>query len=160
VGRDTLSRFDTALDFIDKRAYKSAASTLRELVSKGTQDEIAKADTVSRQRFNRPLAELIVMCYLNDACPNCKGEGVIPCELCKGCGYTVQLITPAGPANPAVAGVHKPLGNADAAPNAGAVPAHRKVSICEVCRGHGFDCCPACLATRLVVADPTPYERD
>lgn len=162
TGRDALTRFDTALDFIDKRAYKSASSVLRELVTKGTQDEIAKADSGSRQRFNRPLSELIVMCYFNDLCPNCKGEGVIPCEICKGSGYTVQLVTPAGPAQAAVAGVHKPLGGADlgAPKEAGALPAHRKVSVCEVCRGHGFDCCPTCLATRLIAADPTPYERD
>jgi hypothetical protein len=161
TARDGGSRFDTALELIDKRAYKSAASVLRELVSKGAQDEIAKADTAARQRFNRPLAELIVMCYFNDLCPNCKGEGVIPCEVCKGCGYTVQLIASAAP--PAPAGTHKVIGNND--PNAAkdAAPvavAHRKVSICEACRGYGFDCCPNCLATRLVIAEPTPFERD
>jgi hypothetical protein len=161
AGRDSGSRFDNAMDFIDKRAYKNASTVLRELVTKGNQDEIAKADSASRQRFNRPLSELIVMCYFNDLCPTCKGEGVIPCDLCKGSGYTVQMVAPGGLSGPAIAGVHKAIGNADApAPKDNGLPAHRKVSICEVCRGHGFDCCQNCLATRVIFADPTPFERD
>ena len=35
------------------------------------------ADSQARQKFNKPLPELIVMCYFNDMCPDCKGDGIV-----------------------------------------------------------------------------------
>jgi hypothetical protein len=153
--------FDVALDLMQRRAYREAGVLLRNFVTHGKPEEIAAADTQARQRLNRSLAEVITSCYFNDMCPQCKGEGVIVCSQCKGSGYCVDTICSEirGPIMP---GTHTTAdGNVFATlKDRDNLQRHRRVQVCELCRGNGYEPCSGCYGTRLAVNEPSPYERD
>ncbi len=141
--------FDAALAFIETREYKRAAQMLRTLVGRSTEAEVARVDALSRQRFNRSLAELLVMCNVLQSCGPCKGEGTLRCDGCNGTGYQNKNIpVPDGNANTGV----KSVSNASS-PRA-------RVALCDKCRGNGYDICMGCCGTRLAQVEVTPYERE
>lgn len=138
---------DRAFAQIEERDYKGAALTFKQIVKTGNNEEIGKADQFSRQRFNRALPEMMVMCYAQHSCVGCRGEGVLKCNACNGTGYVNKNIA----ANP-----NPTTGIKSVALSAG----RARIAICESCRGNGMEVCMQCLGTRMSYPDPTVYERE
>ncbi|HYG75655.1 MAG TPA: zinc finger-like domain-containing protein [Planctomycetota bacterium] len=148
--------FDSALLKIENQSYGLASKDLRILVTSGSKEDIARAEDYSRQTFHRSLGELMVLCYLNDLCKPCQGEGLAQCKLCSGAGYTVKWVNHQ-PGNAVTPGTRRGGGSIGVQDNASV---HRRVSLCEFCRGHGFEPCKQCGGTRIETPDPTTYERE
>lgn len=148
--------WEKAVACIETGNYKKAAQLLKGVASSGVTEDITKADALVRQKFNRSLSDVIVMCYVTDKCPTCSGRGVIQCSDCNGSGYTMLNIdTPS---------VTDKSGRPE---YARAGPAHNnlegarsRIQVCLKCRGQGNAFCSTCFGTGLAFNEPTPYERD
>jgi hypothetical protein len=141
---------DRALTYINTGAYRQAATALRSVVLKSSEEDVRAADALMRQKFNKPLSEVMVMCYTLSACSPCRGEGTIKCDLCMGSGYLNKNI--AAPGGGALGAVKRAVvANGQSRP---------RVSLCDKCRGNGFDICVTCSGTCQAFAEPTPYERE
>jgi hypothetical protein len=135
---------------IDTGNYKAAASAFRATIGTGNTDELNKAEARARQKFNRSLPEVLVMCYSTVKCAQCKGDGVLQCEDCNGTGYFMKNIAGPGPAA-SVGGVKSVPSNSSSRP---------RIALCQKCHGNGFDVCMQCLGTGIGYSEPTSYEKD
>jgi hypothetical protein len=152
--------FEDVRIFIEARLYEHAVYVLRNIVTKGTQDDVSKANELSQKHFKKPLSELMVMCYLTKKCRPCNGEGVMKCEQCLGIGSMAVIMTrQKGQFLDPGTRIEQP--NASAGLGSADPPMiYRKWQLCELCRGNGHERCSTCHATRLRFTQPTPYERD
>ena len=136
---------------IDAGNYKAAATAFRSALSTGNNDEINKAEQRARQKFNRTLPEVVVMCYATFKCQQCKGDGVLQCEDCNGTGYLLKNITAPNNANNGGNGLKTALTGNTSRP---------RIALCQKCHGNGFDVCMQCLGTGIGYIEPTSYEKE
>jgi len=139
--------FERALACIEQRDYKLAAINFKHLMAKSTDAEVAAADAACRQKFNRPLAEVMVSCYMQQGCGVCRNEGIVKCPDCNGTGYVQKNI-------------NAPDANVAAGPGRQVAQGRARIAICARCRANAYDVCGACSGTRTTFAEPTPYERE
>jgi hypothetical protein len=140
---------DRAISFINAGAFKQASASLRNVL-KTSDETVRAADSIIRQKYNKPLSDVLVMCYTLIPCGPCKGDGVVKCELCGGTGYLNKNV--GTPISGAVNAVKKVLAEGG--------QSRPRISLCDTCRGNGFDVCATCLGTRQAFAEPTLYERE
>ena len=135
---------------IEAGDYKAAAQFFRASINSGNSDEMNKAEAQARQKFSRPLADVLVMCYATVKCPDCNGDGVLQCTDCNGTGYLLKNMNAPAPSASVAGAKNVQTGSSSRA----------RVALCQKCHGNGFDVCMHCMGTGIGFTEPSGYERD
>ena len=147
-----------ALDKLENGAYAGAAEDFRNLLSNGSEEELAAGESLIQERLKKPLRNIMVLCYMQIQCVPCKATGMALCERCCGSGHMVLMRT-LGTGGPAAAfrkGGDTLLTGLQGSDGS----KYRFVEVCGVCKGNGYDVCTQCMGTRLGFVRPTIYERE
>ncbi|MCZ7645560.1 MAG: hypothetical protein M5U26_09790 [Planctomycetota bacterium] len=158
-GKNLPEPFKAAMRNLQARSYALAIGDLKTLFEKGQEAEVKAADEYCRLTLSQSLPELLTFLYLSTPCQTCSAKGIATCKLCMGTGYGCRFVEHVkgggGPTPGTRRGSQKPLTFTD--PETGGVE-HRVVTICNFCRGNGYEACQTCFATRRQFHNPTPRE--
>ena len=154
--------FAQAAQWFELLQHGLAGQALRKIVSSGQVEEVKRAEAGAQERFKRPLADVLVLCYAKAKCRTCSGDGLLECKACTGQGYTARMVTLAIQDQGNIRAGTRERGDLTGGGfrEAAGDKSYHRITLCGTCRGHGYEPCPACRGTGAEFAKPSPYERE